>query len=375
MPSPIAEYGYISAKLKTRLSRFLSDEGIERILRAKSLEEAFLVLRGSYLEKLEARYAATGDLKSVEAYLAELEGRACAEAAVSLSGTSAAFLSAYAEKYSIDRIKDSIRLWFDAHVRGRPIDDRAIYLGGGRLDLGAAAHAPSTADAAKALSSTPYGSLVAKALPEAVAKGSLFELESSLDKIYFESLFSAYEALRPRDRASVARLVGLDVDIQNIANLVRLRTVNDLGAEKAQGYLVDFSAATPSADLARSFSDKDLSGLASTLLGKGGAAGPSTRSGPSTQSGPSGSTAAPGAAPGLDAFWSAGDPRQRLGALERMLRRMRISEARKRLAGNPFSIGVVMAYFILLAEELRRVRMILNAKYFGLSEDRLRSAL
>jgi V/A-type H+-transporting ATPase subunit C len=58
-----------------------------------------------------------------------------------------------------------------------------------------------------------------------------------------------------------------------------------------------------------------------------------------------------------------------------MLRRMRVVEARKCLAGYPFSIGVVLAYLALLSEQLRDVRAILNAKYFGLADERLRSFL
>lgn len=347
MASPSSEYGYISAKLKARSSRFLADEGIERVVRSKSLQEAFLNLRGSFLEGLEAQYAASGDLKSVEAFLASKERNAYAEIVGSLAGPAAAFIDAYAEKHSIDLLKDALRLWFDAHVRSRPIEDRAIYLGNGKLragsgralmDLTAVSHAASFSEVAQALSSTVYGPVVSTALPEAVSKGSLFELECALDRLYFDGLFSAFQALSPRDRASVERLVGLDVDIQNIANLVRLGTVSGLGADAAQKYLMDFSAAAPAAELARSFSSDNVSGMASTLLGS-----------------------------------EARVPN--LGALERLLRRMRLSEARKRLAGDPFSIGIVMAYFVLFGEEVRRVRMILNAKYFGLSEDRLRSAV
>jgi len=63
----------------------------------------------------------------------------------------------------------------------------------------------------------------------------------------------------------------------------------------------------------------------------------------------------------------------KLATLERVLREMRNMEARKLLAGNPFSIGIIIAYFILLGDEIVSVRTILNAKYYGLSEERIRS--
>jgi len=52
-----------------------------------------------------------------------------------------------------------------------------------------------------------------------------------------------------------------------------------------------------------------------------------------------------------------------------------MAEADRSLAGYPFSIGIVLAYFTRQREELRTIMTILNAKNYSLPEERIRSAL
>jgi V/A-type H+-transporting ATPase subunit C len=353
MPSALSEYGYISAKLKARISTFLSEETLEKVAQAKSLQEAFLPLRGSYLEMAESRYAATGDLKAVEADLASLEFDAYSFSIRQVPEPASSFIRAKARGAEVDLVKGGLRLWFDAHARGRVIDDRTGYLYKGKamgsIDLGDLVNAPTPAEAAAVLTGSPYGPIVAELLPQAVAAGSVFEMESSLDREYFESLFQALELLPLRDRKVAERFVGIDVDIHNITNLIRLRSFNGIASDRTGRYLIDFGTAIPASALSRAYDSDEFSGLAAAVLGLRGNE--------------------------MEAGWDRRDSKAKLSSLERMLRRMRVVEARKCLAGYPFSIGVVLAYLALLSEQLRDVRAILNAKYFGLADERLRSFL
>jgi V/A-type H+-transporting ATPase subunit C len=351
MSSALSDYGYISAKLKARISTFLSEDRLEQAIASKSLVEAFLPLRGSYLEALEARYAATGDLKAVEADLATLEFEAYSFSTGQIPEPASSFIRAKAQGLHTDMVKGALRLWFDAHVRGRVVDDRTGYLSRGsgarNLDLGSLVNAPTPAAVAEVLAGSFWAAPVSEFLPRAVATGSVFEMESALDRQYFENLFQALDALNRRDRDVAERFVGIDVDIHNITNLIRLRSFNGIAADRTGRYLIDFGTAIPASTLVRACESDDLSGLTAAVLGMRGAA--------------------------MEPVRDARDTMARLSALERMLRHVRIAEARKRLAGNPFSIGIVLAYLVLLSEQLRTVRAILNAKYFGLAEEKLRS--
>ncbi|MDD3981012.1 MAG: V-type ATPase subunit [Spirochaetia bacterium] len=353
MPSPLSEYGYISAKLKARISTFLSEETLEKAAQAKSLQEAFLLLRGTYLEIAESRYAATGDLKAVEADLASLEFDAYSFSINQVPEPASSFIRAKARGAELDLVKGALRLWFDAHARGRVIDDRTGYLYKGRslgsIDLGDLVNAPTPADVAAILAGSPYALIVSEFLTQAVTTGSVFEMESSLDREYFENLFQSLEQLPLRDRKVAERFVGIDVDIHNIINLIRLRSFNKIASDRTGRYLIDFGTAIPTSALSQAYESDDLSGLAAAVLGVRGNA--------------------------MEAGWDSRDSKARLSSLEHMLRRIRVAEARKCLAGHPFSIGIVLAYLSLLSEQLRNVRTIVNAKYFGLANERLRSFL
>lgn len=353
MASAISEYGYISAKLKARMSTLLTEERLDQAIRSQSLQEAFLPFRGSYLETLEGRYSATGDLKMVEADLASLEFSAHIALLPHLPKNSAAFVKMKAQGIESELLKSALRLWFDAHARGRPIGDRAGYIYRGKVlgfaDLGAVVNAPTAKDASLALKDSPYGTIVEAGLPKAVESGSIFGLEHSLDRLFFQNLFVALASLGAADGEIARRFIAIEVDIYNINNLVRLRSYSGFAADKVGGYLIDFGTAIPAAALAEAYGSEDIAKLAAAVFGAGGEA--------------------------VAQGFGGADVRARLASLERLLRGLRIAEARKRLAGNPFSIGIPLAYLALLSEQLRDVRTILNAKYFGISEERLRSFL
>jgi len=46
-------------------------------------------------------------------------------------------------------------------------------------------------------------------------------------------------------------------------------------------------------------------------------------------------------------------------------------EVKKMLAGYPFTIGIILAYFILKANEIRKIMTVLNAKFYNWPEERI----
>jgi vacuolar-type H+-ATPase subunit C/Vma6 len=45
------------------------------------------------------------------------------------------------------------------------------------------------------------------------------------------------------------------------------------------------------------------------------------------------------------------------------------------LAGYPFTIGILLAYFVLKSAEIRRIQTVLNAKFYNWPEERIMAAL
>ena len=71
----------------------------------------------------------------------------------------------------------------------------------------------------------------------------------------------------------------------------------------------------------------------------------------------------------------ASDEMARLVLIERVLQQIMLHEVHRLLAGYPFTIGVILAYVILKRNEVRLVMTILNAKLYGISDERIRSVL
>ena len=239
MKSKLALYGFINAKLKSRVSLFLSAEIKDAMIRSKSLVEAFLPLRTTPFEGLEKLYSATGDLKMAEAELFAAEMRSYTELFRFCSGPVLAFVKALSRNPETEVIKALLRLWFDSHVRGRTIDDRTAYCYRGRLleqlDADEVLNAGTADGLVSLFSRTAYAHAVRDFLPEAVKTGSVFELETAIDKVYYALLHEACGALDSGDRKIAEHFIALDVDIQNISSLVRLSSFGKMPAEAIRG--------------------------------------------------------------------------------------------------------------------------------------------
>ena len=69
------------------------------------------------------------------------------------------------------------------------------------------------------------------------------------------------------------------------------------------------------------------------------------------------------------------DMASKLILIERLLEEIMLYEVRRTLSGYPFTIGIVLSYFQLKRNEIKKVMTILNAKYYSLSEDRIKGVL
>ena len=65
----------------------------------------------------------------------------------------------------------------------------------------------------------------------------------------------------------------------------------------------------------------------------------------------------------------------RLLLVERILGQILSLEINRVLMGYPFTIGIILAYFILKDNEIKKIMTILNAKYYGIGSDRILSGL
>jgi len=354
----LTTYGFLSAKLKTRISKTLPPEAIDRLVSARSLPEAVQILRGTDYAAIEESYSATGDLRAGEALVNARELELYTGLFKYLEEPELSFVRALSLRFEIEKLKNAARLWFDSRVRGRDVDGKSGYVYRGtiayRFDVDEVIRAVDADALVAALSDTPYAAIAAREMPQAVSGRSVFAFELALDRFYYDEAFAAAARLRPRDREVAERTLGVDVDMQNVSWLVRFKGFYGMSAEQAMGRLIPRGRAISAAAIAEAYA--------------GGASGPGA-----------------GGALGLDllrksyggvgALLGGGDAVARLSLMEAGLRRISSAEADRSLAGYPFSIGIVLAYFTRRREELRAVMTILNAKSYSLPEERIRSSL
>jgi len=358
MRDALTTYGFLSAKLKTRLSKTLPPEAIDRLVKARSLPEAVQFLKGTAFAAIEEAYSATGDLRSGEALLNARELELYTGMFRYLEEPVLSFVRALSLRFEVDKVKDAVRLWFDVRVRHRDIDGKSGYLYRDtiayRFDVDEVIRAADADAVVAALAGTPYDAIAGRELPKAVAARSVFEFEMALDRFFYDEVFSAAGHLGKSDREIAERILGVDVDLQNISWLVRFKGYFNMNAEQALSHLIPRGKTISASAVAAAYAGE--------------------------KSGPGG-----GGALGMDllrksygsvgTLLSGGDAASRLAMMEAALRRISAAEATKSLGGYPFSIGIVLAYFTRSREELRTIMTILNAKNYALPEERIRSFL
>lgn len=354
MPGALSVYGFLNAKLKARISGLLTPEKLDSLLRAASLPEALVLLKDTAYGGLDAEYTRTGDLRGCEALLYSMEVEFHTGLARFAKEPAASVIRAFAVRFEIDTLKNALRLWFETRIRNRPSEDRAVYLYRGdlphRLDLDALLAAPDAESLAQAVSGTPYEPVLRRTAPRVETEKTLYPLEAELDRLGFSVLLDSLTLLSPRDRAIAGRVLGIEIDLHNVLWLARAQHFYRLSPQEALASLVPGGSPWDAARAAAAYLSGNVSELTAAVLGKRDR--------------------------GLAALAGAGgDPSARLGFLEHALRTVLRSESGRLLAGYPFTIGTVLAYFALKREEVRSVLAILNAKYYALPEERIRNSL
>jgi V/A-type H+-transporting ATPase subunit C len=383
MRSALATYGFLSAKLKTRISMIMSPAALDSLIRARSLPEAVLLLRDTVHAPIEAAFSATGDLLAGEAIVNARELALYTGLFRYLQDPILAFVRALSLRFEVEKLKQALRVWFDARVRNRAVQGSSGYIHRPRIvhdfDVDAIIHAADADALDAALAATPYQSIVRGLIPQVLAGQSIFRLEVALDHYYYAQVFRAATGLTAPDRSIAERMLGMDVDLQNLSWLVRFRTFHKMPVDEAMAYLIpqgkaiDRAAITAAWADGRSIAASGLEGIMRRYGGIGALFGSFLGDGVSP-----GGSASPGGAVDAARAYSADarlDTANRLAYVESAVRQIRQADARRSLGGHPFSIGIVLAYFTLEREELRLVMTILNAKHYSLSEDRIRSVL
>lgn len=354
MASRLKTYAFINAKLRTRISLILTGAFYDQLIRAVDLDAALALVRETPFRDAVTAYERTGDLRMAELELFGREVDLHLELERYLSAEVLAFAQAMASRYEVESLKACLRVWFDRAIRGRDTGTAGGYLYRGRvhhdLEIDRILAAANVDELVAALAGCPCAATVA-AHAGAISAGSLFEAEVALDRFFFERLLAAAAALPPVDRAIAERMIGVEIDLLNAAWMVRFRVAYDLPLDRVLGFLIPSQAGFSRQEIAAAYQAGRVTELVSGLV---------SRRYPSLQ---------------VMLTAPAADEVARLVLIERILQQIMLHEVARLLSGSPFTIGTVLAYMVLKRNEIRTLMTILNAKLYGLPQERIRGVL
>lgn len=360
----VSEYAFINAKLRARIGMLHSSKVLDDMIKAPSLVESIAVLKGTKHDHLVDVYDRTGDLQQVELALLEEEIATHKEIAGYLKGRECGFVDILLEKVEIDNLKNAVRLWYSNIVRHHQISYRASYIYKDRIvndiNYTRIINATGYADVLASVEGTPYHEVFSSFPFEKLSAKGLFSLEIALDHLWFRRLFDGIGKLSGDDRRISKEIYMVDVDLKNILLFIRYSyyyhafSDSDLSSVMIPyGFIYDqmvakkvFALSDPS-DAVRSIVRRRYSTLLDELA--------TVRRND-------------------DELTSRDENAKHILMMEDNLAATRSREFTRILSGNPFSIGIILAYLFLYKDEDRRIRAILSAKYYRWDENRIREA-
>jgi len=338
----LARYAFLNAFLRARLRARLDERFFASLARAADLQEAAAMLLDTEYRPVAAAIERGAAPEAAEKLLIELEIERHRAILRHAKGAVAEFVFALLELYDVGKVERIIRIWSEKAWEERDgIIAETICR---EIPVEAMLKASGIEEIILLLEETPYRKPLVSAYPRYRRTGKLFTLESAIEIDYYRRLGEAVRGLGRAYRLAAARIIGTEVDIRNIENLLRLMRYTGLTAEEARRTLLPGGHRLREDLLLRAYTAKSPRLVVETLGGV--------------------SLPPPSAAREADAL-------EQLRFVGTLLEEALASEARHALAGFPFGIGTVIAYLSLSRAESWRIRRILAGKSLGIAAEQL----
>lgn len=355
MARPLSKYSFINAKLRARISKILSDEMFDQLAKAPSLDDALALLRETPFAGLEEIYSRTGDLKQAELELLKNEIGLYRNIRRYLHHNTIELVDALLTQFEIDNLKNAIRIYFNRKIRQRSDDISIHYILYERIiheiPIDIILNAENFDEIAGVCEGTPYSQIIRKYSHTVESEGSLFRMEIAFDHFYYKNLLASVDKLDKRDRTIALRLTGVEIDLQNINWIIRFKNFYALPLDAVLAAIVPGGFNLDKSIIDELYSAQNVTSVLQGFVKS--------------------------KYPGLSALLSSQttDSTSRLLLIRRILEEIMKHEVQRILAGYPFTIGIILSYFVLKRNELKKIRIILNAKQLHIEQERIESMI
>ena len=348
MRGQLRAYNYINAKLRARIGKMLDEPFFRSIAGSASVDEAVSELEGQGFDDVASAYRDTGDVRMCEQELYGREVEALLDVERHFEGARREFVEGLCDRYEIENLKTALRLWFEHAVRGKHVETKIGYLSRETvhhpINFDAIANAAAPGDIPRALADTPYADVVAATIDRVQSNGSLFSVERSLDRDYLGRLLALAQQLPRPDREAALSFTALEADRENVSWIVRAVGYYNLSEQDIRAGLVPGGRTFDTRTLERALGSGRPTGVLLEQLGRGG-----------------------GRAEGREV--------QELELIEAALEEETDRLVHRSLGAYPFTMAVVLSYFVLSQRQLRRISAVLNGLYYGLEREAVEAAL
>ncbi|MGB8981178.1 MAG: V-type ATPase subunit [Anaerolineales bacterium] len=198
----------------------------------------------------------------------------------------------------------------------------------------------SVGAAIELLQGTPYYETLSFAMKRYSAEQNLFPLEVALDLYYWRQLWQEAKKLQGQDREQAARIIGSLMDVNNLMWVIRYKVYHGLSEEEVINYTLPFGYRVRDEDVRAIAAGADLSSVVGRVF--------------------------PGI-PDLNALLD--QPRTGMPQLEIQLKRRLMKQCLAAFTGNPFHIGVPLAFLILSELEIEDLTVLIEAKSSQMPEE------
>lgn len=219
------------------------------------------------------------------------------------------------------------RSWEDVRQLLFPTESMTV------LPAQAMVEAGNVSAAVELLRATPYYEPLSAGLKRYAAEQSLFPLEVALDLHYWRRTWQAARRLAGEDQAQAVRVVGSLIDTNNLMWAIRYRIYQGLSEEELINYTLPFGFHVRDQDVRAVAAGADIAAVISRLF--------------------------PGIA-NIGLYLD--EPRTGLPGLELELKRYVMHRCLAAFVGNPFHIGIPLAYLVLHDLEIQDLTVLVEAK-------------
>lgn len=344
-----ARYAGAGARVRALFARFIPSDEWTAILEAPDISTVLSWLRQSwYVEQLREAGNDTLDILQIERSLRSHWVWAARLPFYFLQGAGRQLLEWYWRRQELNNLKTVVRA-IHHHTPPEQFLPALIPLGvTNELNWHLLLESNSIPELVERIRATWYGEVLTQALDSYRRQQSVFVLEVALDLAYHRRLRDLMSALRGEDRKDAEQFVGLWLDTQNLLWAYRYRIYMQLSPEEILNYTLHRNLRVSGSVIREIASGAPLLETVHQLWN--------------------------GQVPNLETLRGLPE-REAVPRLELLLWRMLVHRATKRRQSSGLTLGLVLAYEVLLESEVRDLISVLEGKMFGWTSAQIRPYL